>query len=228
MLDIHTHILPGVDDGCNTIEQSLELLGTEVSNGVTDVFCTPHFRGNYKKSPEEIRDIFAKLQQAVKEENIPINLYLGEEISVEKDIRELLKNGDVLTMNDTKYVLIELDLISPCEANEIVYALKLEGYKPIVAHIERYSYMTLEEVYDIKRNGGRIQVNAESICGAGKKQHWKFVKKLFKENLVDYVASDIHMFRENVMASARKVVQKKFGKDACEVVFDLNIKKLAK
>ena len=226
MVDIHSHILPMVDDGSKSLECSLALVKQEVELGVTDIICTPHYRSSFNKTPTELQDAFESFKSKVKENGIPVNLYLGQEIFVNNDIKKLLKENSVLTMNGTDYILIEFDFTRYQEISEIVYELKMMGYKPIVAHPERYSYIDLEEVYEIKKLGGYIQVNAESIVN--RRGPFKFVKQMFKEGFVDFVASDIHAERVNLLAEAERIVCKKFCKDARDVVFDVNPKRIIK
>lgn len=228
MIDIHSHVLPFVDDGAPSEEVSVTLLKNAVAEGVTDLFCTPHYRGNYKASAEEIKDRFEKLKARAAAEGLPIRLYLGQEIFVKEDIKGLLASDKVLTMNGTKFVLVEFDLFTRSEIVETVYELKHEGYKPIVAHLERYGYADIDDAYEIKKSGGFIQVNAASIVGDGKKAYAKFIKSLFAEGYVDFVASDVHLGRQNGMKDAYAFVRRKFGEDAAEVVFNYSGRQLIK
>ena len=111
---------------------------------------------------------------------------------------------------------------------ETVYELTRRGYKPIIAHVERYDYVDIDYVYEIKEAGGYIQVNAESIVGKMKKHYKGLVKKMFKECLVDFVASDIHHSRDNDLKDAEMYVEKKYGKEAKDAVFYKNAQKILK
>lgn len=230
MTDIHSHVIPCVDDGSNGIDESIEMIKSAVENGVDNIVCTPHYRKPYTRSVSSIVRYFEELKKVVVEQGLPVDLYLGQEIYVddETDIDALIKNGTVLTMNGTNVVLIEFDFTAPCNAEEIVYRIKRAGYTPIVAHVERYKYLSIEDVYDIKRSGGLIQVNAGSVLGAPNGVDKRFVNKLFKEGFVDFVASDVHFGRENYLDRAYKKVKKKFGEDAAEVTFSANAKVLLK
>lgn len=230
MTDIHSHIIPFVDDGSEDINQSIQMIKSAAENGVNNIVCTPHYRKPFTRSVSSIKRYFEELKKAVKEAKIPINLYLGQEIYVddETDESELIRNGTVLTVNDTDAVLIEFDFTIPCNAEEIVYRIKRAGYTPIIAHVERYKYLSLEDVYGIKRCGGFIQVNASSLFGKPNGGNKRFVYKLFKEGFVDFVASDVHFGRENYLGKAYKKVKKKFGLDAAEVTFNENAKVLLK
>ncbi|MBE7086866.1 MAG: hypothetical protein E7369_01020 [Clostridiales bacterium] len=226
MIDIHTHILPCVDDGSVSAKASLAMLKEEVAQGVDSIVLTPHYRASYTKSKEELLSAFEDFKQAVKAEGIPVELYLGQEIFVSADTKNLLKENKLLTLNNSRFVLVEFDFLHRCEIAEVVHELKCEGFKPIVAHPERYDYVTLEDAYEIKTIGGFLQVNAESIVGENKRVYKKLVKGMFKEGFVDFVASDIHTGRKNFMESAFKHVKRKFGNDAAEVVFNLDAKQI--
>lgn len=228
MTDIHTHILPAVDDGSPGTAYSVGMLKESVEKGVNRVVLTPHYRANFNKSSEELNEVFAKFKEDVKKENIPIELFLGQEIHITNDIKRLFKDNVLLTINGTRYVLIEYDFIHKCDYAETVHELKCEGLLPIVAHPERYEFMTLDDVYDIKSAGGYVQVNADSIVGVGRWRYRKFIKNMFREGLVDFVSSDMHYGRTNCMEEAYKYIARKFGADAAEVVFNLNANHILK
>ena len=111
MTDIHSHVIPFVDDGSKDLGDSIQMLKKAYEIGVNKVFCTPHYRKPYNRSASSITRHFEELKQALENENIPIKLFLGQEIYAEDNIVELLENGTVLTMNGTKYVLIEFDFV---------------------------------------------------------------------------------------------------------------------
>ena len=228
MIDIHSHILPAIDDGSSGLEQSLEMLNQSVKQGVTDIVLTPHYRHPYENRIENILDAFEQFKKVVQEQDIPVNLYLGQEVYVERGIKNLLKEGKVLTLNGSKYVLIEFDYIREQDISETVYELKLLGYVPIVAHIERYAYADIGTAMDIKDSGGLIQVNAASIVSHAMKTKAKFVKKLLKNGLVDFIASDAHYNRENYMAKAKEFIAKKFDENVAQDLFINNAKVIIK
>ena len=203
------------------------MLKTSALSGVTDIICTPHYREGYKKTPSEIKSAFNLLKEAAKGQEIPVNLYLGEEIFVTKDIKAELKEKKVLTLNDTNYVLLEFDYNVNSEIPEIVYELSRIGNIPIVAHVNRYNYLSLDDVIDIKRSHGLLQVNADDVL-RNLGRFGKNAKKLFNKGLIDFVASDIHADRENKMYEAGQIVKKKFGEDAYQVVFNEVAKKIIK
>lgn len=224
MIDIHSHILHAVDDGSENISQSLEILKEEEMQGVTDVILTPHYRADYLPDRETIETKFAELKEALSASGIHVNIYLGQEIFIFSDFVKAIKEGKVLTMNDSKYVLVEFSMKRPMDIAETIYMLVSNGYKPIVAHIGRYFYVDLETAKEVKELGGLIQINASSLC-----RSVAFKRKalnLIKHGLVDFVASDVHAARKNDMQKAYNLVSKKFGEETANKLFTENAKKI--
>lgn len=229
LTDIHSHILPEIDDGSESLEKSLAMIAEEISQGVKNIFCTPHYRIPYTKEKEETKRIFNEFKEKVKEKNLPVNLYLGQEIAVNENTLSMLKSGRLLTLDDGKYVLLEFCLTKKTtDVSETVHEFVVEGFKPIVAHIERYPYLTLDDAYDVKRGGGLIQINADAALEVGKIFGGAYIKKLIEENLVDFVASDYHYFRKNNMKESYHAVAKRYGEEVAEKLFFLNAEKILK
>ena len=226
MIDIHSHILPYVDDGSKGKESSIKMLKDLCDIGVTDLFLTPHYRGKYNLEKNQILEIFNQFKEDAKD--IPINLYVGREINIDNESIEKFFKGELLSLNGTKYVLIEFHYHNYFDIVEAVYMLVNKGYIPIVAHPERYEYLELEDIEEIKSIGGLIQINASSLIRKFDKGRYKIAKRLIKEDLVDFVASDHHDFRALYRADAKKVVEKKFGKDVAEDLFYNNPMKIIK
>lgn len=225
MIDIHSHILPAVDDGCKDLSQALSLIKEEQRQGITDIVLTPHYRAEYLPKKEKIEKQYALLKKAVNDAGIAVNLYLGQEIFVFDGVVNSIKNGRLFTLNGSKYVLAEFPTKYEKDIAEAVYTFVAEGFIPIVAHIERYFYADIETAKEIKELGGLIQVNASSLCntfGAYKRKTTAFIK----EGLVDFVASDVHFKRKNLMLKAYNKVAKKFGRETADRLFTENAKVL--
>lgn len=228
MIDIHTHILPYIDDGSDDLEKSLKMIEEEILVGVKDVIITPHaLRMNinrYKK--EELIEAFTIFKNQVREK-FEINLFLGQEITYHPQLIAYLKNNELLSMNNSKYILLELPFGEPIDdIDELVFSCKVLGYKIIIAHVERYDYYKYDDLLTLKSYGLLFQVNSNSVTGFSGKKYQKLVFKLFKDKLVDFVASDIHMFRKNDMDEAKNIIRKKFGEKTAELVFYENQKQL--
>lgn len=226
MTDIHTHVLPCVDDGSASLEESLKMLGALYAQGVENAILTPHYRKNYVASPEQLREDFKEFRSRVFEAGIPINMYLGQEIYIGRGYKKFFSENKVLTLNDTNYILAEFDFSIETDVAEVVYELKAMGYIPIVAHFERYSYVDANVAREIKEVGGLIQVNADSIVGKYKRKYGRLIKELLECKLVDFVASDVHGSRKVVTEKARNRVEKKYGLEYAEQIFNLNAEKI--
>ena len=226
MIDIHTHILPEVDDGSASLDCSISMINECVNQGATDIILTPHYRGEYKLTSKQLKTKFLEFRAYIEKSGILVNLYLGQEIFIEKDYRALFEKNTFLSINDGKYILIEFDYDIKRDVTEVVYELKRMGYIPIIAHIERYQNYDISLAIEVKELGGLIQVNAESLVGKQKRIFGKKVKKLLKNDLVDFVASDFHFNRENFLLKAQTYITKKFGKERANKIFIENAKKI--
>ena len=194
--DLHTHILPGVDDGAQTIEQSLEMLRNAVASDVTTVVATPHcsIPGTFENfNTPDLLDRFAALQEAAKD--IPIRLLLGGEIRVTEQIISLLDAGKLPTINNGRYLLTEFPNDFPAQLfSRVLEQLLDQGVLPLVAHPERYSAVCAEPMIVEKwlKLGCHIQLTGGSILGKLGKAPQKAAKKLLHSGLVCCVASDAH------------------------------------
>lgn len=221
IIDVHSHFLPESDDGFSSLTDSLNDIKRFYEEGVTDIILTPHHRRRYNLPPEELKRRFEDYKKKVFE-IVPVKLYLGQEIYAQEDIREDLKAGKLLSMNGTEYVLIEFSFDNEAEISETVYELVNLGYKPIVAHLERYSYSDLSVAEDIRSVGGLIQINADSLVDKEYKSYRKKARGFLKNDLVDFVASDHHHRRPFALKKALNYVIKKRGIETAEKLFYKN------
>lgn len=222
MIDIHSHILQGVDDGSVDLDQSIAMLKEEENQGVTEVVITPHYRADFLPKVEDIRTNFAELKTCAEQNRINVKLHLGQEIYAFDDIVKALKEEKVLSIDGGKYVLVEFSTKHFADISETVYMFVKNKYIPIVAHIGRYFYANIETAREVKELGGLVQINASSVCGP-----FIFRRKVFamiKAGLVDFVASDVHHNRKNLMLKAYKKIEKKFGKETADKLFTENAK----
>ena len=226
MIDMHSHLLPNVDDGVKDINEAIEILRQGHEYGVTDVIITPHYRPTkeYLETNESLEKKLKKLKSELKKNDIPINVYLGREIDEAKDIKTLLENGSVSSMNKTKFLLVDFG-VNKSNVSEYIYELKLMGYKIIIAHIERYKYIDGLDCFNrLKREGAFLQVNASSIVSPRNRKMRKRIRHLFKNKLVDFVATDAHRNPDSykVFDKAYKIISKKYGEEYADQVFVTN------
>ena len=216
-IDIHNHILPGLDDGAANEEETLRMLRVAAEDGITDLIATPHF--HYRRGhavPEKVRKTLLLMQEMSEKEKIPVRLYAGNELYYTHDLLELVKAKEALTLADSDYVLLEF---SPeTEQRKIqnaVYQFLSEGYYPIIAHMERYQafYKQSEFAETILNMGAYYQVNAGSIAGNGRWGLKRFARKMMKSGMIHFVATDAHDLkkREPRLERASAWIEKKLG-----------------
>ena len=197
MTDIHSHILFDVDDGSRNVEESIELLKKMKEIGFDNVILTPHYiqGSEYNCENKEKKVKFKKIKSGLEKQGIDINIYLGNEIFINDSIYELIKNNIIHTLNNTRYVLVELPFHNQImNLEDIIYELKIKGLIPIIAHPERYSYFqkNYKEVDRLKEEGFLFQGNYASILGYYGKESQKLLKYMLKKQYIDYLGTDIH------------------------------------
>lgn len=197
MRDLHTHILPGIDDGCSNEQESIKILKELAVNGVDEIVLTPHYIENSKyitdcKSKEKL---LSQLKSIVKKDNIPIKLYVGNEIFFCDSILELLKDRKIEGLNNSKYLLIEFPIMNlPREAKNVFSELIYAGYKIVLAHPERYYYVmeNINILKDFIDMGVLLQGNYTSLYGIYGSKSKKILKKLLRKGWVSFLCSDTH------------------------------------
>lgn len=230
MIDIHSHLIPFVDDGAKTMEEAIQNVKRVIAQGVTMVFCTPHYQLHSSFIHDEaiIRTHYQQLVQEIERQQLDIRLFLGSELYYHKKLLDDLKSGLALTMGNTNQVLLEFSMVRETdEINEVLYNFRIAGYQVIVAHPERYEYMKSMRAYqELKQEGAKLQVNASSLVGHHGKHAKKWAWLLLDSGMVDYIASDTHASRPNDYAEARRLVLKKYGENIERSLFVHNPMKL--
>lgn len=197
MIDLHTHILYGIDDGSPSIEESLMILKKLEILGFSKVVVTPHYieGSSYRANNETKIELSTELYQKIKEGKIPVSLYLGNEVYIFDEILEYLKKDEIYTINDTRYLLVELPFHSLLpNLDTFIENLIEKGVVPIIAHPERYVYFQKdpETVLPLLRAGALLQSNFGSIIGKyGSKAEETFTFFL-ENNCIQFLATDIH------------------------------------
>lgn len=235
MRDIHSHIMYGIDDGASTKEESLSILKKASDDGVTDIVLTPHYinKSKYNCNNKNKQKILNELKKELKKDNIDINLYLGNEVMIDRDIIKLIKKDEVATINKSKYILVEFPMNSEeKDSINIMFELIRKGYLPILAHPERYSYVRKhpEKIDKYIEMGVLLQGNYLSLFGKYGKEAKKFLKKLLKQRKITILASDIHKERNKyrIKRLKRKLMWLIRDKDYIEKILDTNFIKIIK
>ena len=197
MIDFHSHILPSIDDGSNSIEETVKLIKEASKVGFTGIISTSHYiQGYYELNCHERKELLDIIQnKIIREDYLNIQLYLGSEVYFSAEMLELIKEKKASTINNTRYILFELPMnTKPLFVKEMVYTLIQNGYKPIIAHPERYSYVQDEINYveELANIGALFQSNYGSIIGMYGSNAKKTFKKLLKNNLISFLGSDVH------------------------------------
>ena len=197
MTDIHCHILFGVDDGSNTIEESLEILRQMVNCGYKNIICTPHYikDSNYNYNATENFRRLKILRDACYQNNININLYLGNEIYIDDNILELLKNREIYSLNGTSYLLIELPMSGEYSGYEEIFKdLINNGCHVVLAHPERYiSFQKdYDKILELEKMGVFFQSNIDSLVGKYGERANTLIRRLLKDKKIAFLATDIH------------------------------------
>jgi protein-tyrosine phosphatase len=198
MTDMHSHLIPGIDDGARTIEDSLQLVKLMHALGYTKLITTPHIQAEfYKNTPEIIKSGLQLLRKAIDAENIPVRVDAAAEYLVDDGFEEKMNSGSLLSFSD-KYVLIEISYYSPHpNLKSLIFNLQCDGYKVILAHPERYSYWYNDfgKFNDLKDRGVFFQVNAVSLAGFYPDPVKKFAEKLIDHGMIEFIGSDMHNSR---------------------------------
>jgi len=213
MTDIHSHILFNVDDGSRTIEESIELLRKMHEIGFKNVILTPHYieGSEYNCENKEKFKKFKKIKDELTKQKININIYLGNEIFINDSINNLIKQNIICTLNNTKYILIELPFHNQIvNLEDIIYELKIKGLIPIIAHPERYTYFqkNYQIIDKFKEEGILFQSNYGSILGYYGKESKKLLKYMLKKKYVDYFGTDIHRTGKTYVIDNFKKIEK--------------------
>ena len=227
MIDIHNHIIFDVDDGSKSLDESIKYLDEIKSVGIEKVVCTPHINVKHKSSPlDKIRNNYNILKEEANKRGI--ELLLGNEAMYSSNIIDLLNRKEVLTLNNTKYVLVEFKRNENMDEENIYNAFSRiidAGYRPILAHPELYShYRKMEFVKKLKNMGVIIQIDSTSLLMTAPIEIYMFAHKLIKNYLVDIVATDSHCSKDRNFRSlyqAYKVVSRK-NKGYADTIFHDN------
>lgn len=219
-VDMHSHLIPGIDDGSKSMEESLELVRRLSSYGLQKIITTPHIMSEYyRNTPEIINMGLEDLRKAVKNEGIGVEIEAAAEYYMDEIFLDKVKNGEELLTFGDQYILVETGFINrPQMLLETFFHLEMAGFKPVFAHPERYQYLlsdkkTLEEILERKII---LQVNLLSLTGFYSKQVKDFAEDLLERGNVQFFGTDCHNSRYLDMLESlpkSRTYQKIRGKD---------------
>ncbi len=209
--DIHSHLIPGIDDGVKDLDESLAMIRGFSALGYQKLVTTPHIMSDfYKNTPEIILGGLARVQEAIQKAGIPITIDAAAEYYLDEVLLKKIQTEKLLTIGG-KYLLFEISYVNPPDnLYNVIFEMNVKGYKPILAHPERYPfyYTKFEEYYRIKEAGALFQLNTNSLVGyygAGAK---KIAERMVDEKMIDFIGSDLH--GERHLDALQKAVKEKY------------------
>lgn len=196
MIDMHSHVLPNIDDGARNIEETFHLIQEAQEVGFEAIIATSHYMEGYYETNTPEREVWVNaIYQKLQEKNTNMKLYLGNEVYLSENMISLLQEGKASTINDTSYVLFEMPLnAKPFNLYDVIYEMMRYNLVPILAHPERYTFVQEEPeiIYDLIEKGVLMQSNYASIIGYYGEKAQIIVKKLLENNMVHFLGSDAH------------------------------------
>ena len=235
MIDIHSHVVFGVDDGAKTEKDTRDLLEESYRQGVRTIIATPHRRrGMFETDIEIIKENFKRVEEIATEVAEDLKVYLGSEVYYKEGEIEKIESGEYPRLAETDYVLVEFPYeMRYKEIHRAINKVILLGLTPVVAHVERYNDVDEKGVQELITMGAYIQVNAASVLkpkliGDKHKHYKKRAKKYLDQELVHFIASDMHNMdsRRTFMKEAYDIIEKKYGPTIAYELFEKNQEKL--
>ena len=194
--DIHSHLIPGIDDGSPDMETTIILLKKFIDLGYKKVITTPHVMSDYyKNNPEIILSGLNNVRKEIKKQNLNIEIEAAAEYNLEPEFEKLLDDGKLLSFGAEKFLLFELSFFDePLRLNETIWKMIEKGFRPVLAHVERYGYWhnNYDKIEEMINRGVKLQLNIGSVTGAYGPEVKKFAERLIKDEIIDFVGSDCH------------------------------------
>jgi protein-tyrosine phosphatase len=194
-VDMHSHFIPGIDDGAQTMEDSINMLRAMSELGYRKAITTPHIMSDfYQNTPEIILDGLEKVRAALRQEGIPIEVDAAAEYYLDFDLEAKIEKGGLLTFGNN-YLLFEVSYMNPPDIlNQVIFKLATSGYHPILAHPERYPfwYDDFEKYEEMKDKGVLLQLNINSLTGYYGGGAKKIAERMIEKNMVDFIGTDCH------------------------------------
>lgn len=215
-LDIHNHILPGIDDGAASVKDSLELIDQYGKLGVNHLIATPHIMNDYyPNTPATVSKALEEVHAALKEAGkTHVKIKAAAEYMMDHSFIELLENDEILCLHQN-YVLVEMSYFqAPINLNEILFKLQTRKYRPVLAHPERYAYFhskKLKKYKELKDRGCHFQLNILSLIGHYGSNIQAAAVDLLENNMIDFIGTDTHQIRHLEKLCAAKISKKQYN-----------------
>lgn len=229
MIDMHSHIIPAIDDGCSNINETLDMVRSARDSGITKIFATPHFmQGEYENYKVDVLASVCALNDLFKISGIDIEIICGTEIMVSADIIDLLKDDKLCSLNNSRYILIEFPMnVKIPNITKLINNILVMGFIPIIAHPERYMYVqkNIKEAIKFVESGALLQLNVNSVIGDYGIEAKKIAVKLLKHNLVHLLGTDTHIFRRvygDKLKKSLNEIKKIVGDEKFKQIKDIN------
>lgn len=230
MIDFHTHILPNIDDGSRSIDETFNLIKEAKEAGFEGIVLTSHYIEKYYETNVPERDVWVNaISENLRNKGMDIDVYLGNEIYMSENIMQLLIDGKASTINNSCYVLFEMPLnVEPMNLYDVIYSLQEHKLIPILAHPERYTFVQKEPelITDLIEKGVLMQANYASILGYYGEKAQYIVRKFFEHNMIHFLGSDVH--RQNtiykMIPQAMEKIEEIVGANKLEELTTINPK----
>lgn len=232
LVDLHCHIIPGIDDGAKDVDTALHMCRIAVEEGIGHIIATPHYiEGELHNDYDIIQQKLGSFRNVLINNNIDISIYPGSEIFIFPQLPQIVREGKICTLNNSRYILIELPMMSvPDYTTEVIYSLRIDGFIPIIAHPERN--MAIAEkpnlLFDLIKRGALSQINSTSITGVFGKKTKQAAATLLRHNMVHFVSSDAHTSRGRSprLLKSKEIIEQEIGQGAAELLFNNNVRVL--
>jgi protein-tyrosine phosphatase len=224
LIDLHSHILPGIDDGSRSLDMSLDMARIAVDDGITMMACTPHiYPGLYMNDTASITAARAQLQQVLEDKGIPLQLTTGADVHLVPGLLQGLRAGTVPCLHNTRYLLLEPSHhVAPPHFQDSVFQLVAAGFVPVITHPERLTWVedSYQVFVDLVRQGAWMQLTAASLTGVfgSRAKYWG--ERFLGEGLTHILASDAHSSgrRSPVLSRAKAIAERMLGPEEAELL----------
>jgi tyrosine-protein phosphatase YwqE len=217
-VDLHSHLIPGIDDGAKTLEESIKLISELKDLGYQKLITTPHIMSDYyRNKPETILAGLDAVRNELSKQNIDIIIEAAAEYYYDEYFVDMLKKKEIMTIG-SDYVLFEFSYLSaPTAAAELIFDIQTRGWKPLLAHPERYPYFKMQQLMALKEAGCLFQMNLLSLTGHYGTATQKIAEDLLEYNMVEFLATDLHhmqhirLIKQNVLHNQKVLDLINFG-----------------